>query len=83
MGGGEEGRQLSMKPTVGRIVHYYPHPANEQGDGPLAAIITGLTGSEHIVHLRVFSVAGDSFPAFAAPMAEEPTAGCWTWPPRA
>jgi hypothetical protein len=43
-----------MKPTVGRIVHYYP---NEDAREPLAAIVTHVCG-DGCVNLAVFHASG-------------------------
>jgi hypothetical protein len=82
-----------MKPTVGRIVHFYsdtllrtgPHNGfNGQGAGPYAAIVTQAFDGGYI-NLKVtlpFAAAIDegSVSEKGSPMA---TAGrYWEWPPR-
>jgi hypothetical protein len=79
-----------MKPTVGRIVHYYSRecPAGETPT-PQAAIITAVHETdERIVDLCVFGgdygmrgttrVPGGDAETFK-PGGALP---CWTWPPR-
>lgn len=72
--------------NVGRIVHYWP---TQQGHhAPWAAIITGLWNiEERTVRLHIFAPYGcaeDPIPEDGAyPYAETPTAGHWSWPPRA
>ena len=67
------------KPGVGRIVHLYV----SDFDGPVAAIITALAGTEGAAHLTAFFPA--QLPGYVSgpvPHAPTPTAGCWSWPPR-
>lgn len=70
-----------MKPTIGRIVHYYPLD-HQDGQEPFAAIITRLTGSEGIVFLYVMPPTSEPFTAIGSARSDDPTPGCWTWPPR-
>lgn len=69
-----------MKPTIGRIVHYY-----EGEQGPLAAIIT-TTWSDVIVNLHVFfsSKRGTVVEVTSVRFAEVPKLGerTWCWPPK-
>lgn len=69
-----------MKPTVGRIVHYYD---SKSRNAPLAAIITAVH-DDRCVNLTVF---GNQFTHFglmhltSVVQSEAPTDGAWTWPP--
>lgn len=81
-----------MKPTVGRIVHYYRDldPPLE----PLAGIITWTklqAGPVISQREHDYLVAITVFPAGITNAAEvvgivsystEPKAGCWSWPPQ-
>lgn len=70
-----------MKPTIGRVVHYYPTD-HQDGQEPFAAIVSATTGNAPgETTLRVLPPAGDLFVAMAR-HSDEPTPGCWTWPPR-
>lgn len=69
------------RPGIGRIVHL--HLPGPDGLETTAAIITKLTDTEGLVHLTVFQA--DHLPGHTRgpiPYAPEPTAGCWSWPPR-
>lgn len=79
-----------MKPTVGRIVHFYSSQpadqANSAGNGPYAAIITQVW-SDTCVNLVVFGGDGsvkcftsvtDHLPEDVANMQGR----AWQWPPR-
>lgn len=68
-----------MNPSVGRIVHYYRPTLDRTLPPPRAAIITQV--EEHSVMLELFGPGDDRFAS--AFYAEQPTPGCWSWPPRA
>jgi hypothetical protein len=88
-----------MKPTVGRIVHYWPARATGSGgnDQPLPAIITHVW-SEECVNLNIFD---DGSFKIGSPMRDDTTVlrtsvrllpegrpvvegeECCQWPPRA
>lgn len=70
-----------MRPTVGRIVHYYPVDENVRMRNPRAAIITD-TYAETTVDLTVFDHAVASFGVEWIRYSETPKAGHWSWPPR-
>lgn len=76
-----------MKPTVGRIVHYYVEDVTRQtcamGDGPYAAIITRVH-SDAIVDLMVLSPADMRHAGQVAKLEEasDEALTYWTWPPR-
>lgn len=74
-----------MKPTIGRIVHYYPWEDNPIGL-PKPAIITAVH-SDTCVNLEVFGIADDGrFRSSVLMLPEDalgvPRAGYWNWPPR-
>lgn len=78
-----------IAPTVGRIVHYYSKPTGRRLDEPRAAMITRVVGDDGRVLLHVYPVhlGGDDAPHLAGPTdevpySEQPSAGCWSWPPR-
>lgn len=81
-----------MIPTIGRIVHFHPIVAREEPDpdaSPLplityAAIVTDVRGTSEApeVHLQIFPPGCESWHCSYATYSEEPTAGCWNWPPR-
>jgi hypothetical protein len=62
-----------MKPSIGRVVHYWPDQ-----EEPLAAIITAL--ADDFVSLCVFGATGIEF--LDAEYADKPEEGKWTWPKR-
>jgi hypothetical protein len=77
-----------QRPTVGRIVHYYPGNVCETSKGqPYPAIITHVI-SDRVVNLRIFQDAQHPLPVSELTQAEvvsaEPgMAGRrWCWPPR-
>lgn len=79
-----------MKPSVGRVVHYqsYGTPNGEYLPEPRAAIITEVDDSfgtderpETRVGLCILNPTGQFFNTNVR-YAEEPTPGCWNWPPR-
>lgn len=75
-----------MKPSVGRIVHYTPRYPDDKPGGPWAALIVFVAAEEvdgmPLVNLTGFDPHGDKFAPRAVKYSEEPTPGCWSWPPR-
>ncbi|MBL8880649.1 MAG: hypothetical protein JNG88_16170 [Phycisphaerales bacterium] len=82
----------AQKPTVGRIVHYYPGGELGKKKGqPFAAVITHVWGND-CVNLEIME--DGSFPAWPSEdvatcyptsvmRSDEPRARHWCWPPRA
>lgn len=80
-----------MKPTIGRTVHFrtYGTPGGEHPPQTIAAIITGVhlvqrddeTTSTYEVDLFAMYPNGTSHKS-GIRFAEEPTPGCWSWPPQ-
>jgi hypothetical protein len=67
-----------QQPSVGRIVHYY----DEDGAGPIAAIITKVTDGDK-VSLTSFGTYGTGPREHSAvPQRALPGKNCWDWPPR-
>ncbi len=81
-----------MIPSIGRIVHYF----TPTGDGPFAAIITGVTTTlpgargEHVVELTIFKPGAVPFAGGATlfpdpthrPSGDRGTLPWANWPPR-
>lgn len=63
-----------IKPTVGRMVHYYPSPCDDRlaiwGTGPLAAMITHVW-TERMVNLVVFDSEGKPFGRRSVPLLQD------------
>jgi hypothetical protein len=57
----EKGERFMIKPTVGRVVWFYPLRWREGQNQPLAAIIAHVW-TETCVNLAVFGVDGHSYP---------------------
>lgn len=74
------------KPSVGRIVHFYPNTADDDlNKVPHAAIITYVDFTEIEVDVYVFVPSrfkGYSQNFSGVPFSENPKPGHWTWPPR-
>ncbi|AHH20837.1 putative bacteriophage protein [Nocardia nova SH22a] len=75
-------------PTIGRNVHFqtYGTPGGEFPSQTCAAIITHVYPDDEpdkgdMVDLKVIYRNGDSYKTFVN-RADEPTPGCWNWPPR-
>ena len=75
-----------MKPTVGRIVHYYLHEGDVASLKPLAAIIVCADHyDEDIVNLKVLGPSRFGKPDFHrdnAQRSDAPQVNRWMWPPR-
>ena len=73
-----------MQPSVGRVVHYqsYGTPKGEYLPEPRAAIITQVHPGDDTVGLCILNPTGQFFNTSVC-YADEPTPGCWNWPPRA
>ncbi|AHB79534.1 hypothetical protein PBI_VALIDUS_3 [Mycobacterium phage Validus] len=69
-----------MTPTVGRIVHY--HRPGRLGAAPLAAIVTAADGTDRVSLVAFDPVNRLQHFISAVEYAENPTPGCWNWPPR-
>jgi hypothetical protein len=71
-----------MTPTVGRIVHYqaYGTPGGEFKSVPRAAIVAAVH-SDDDCDIVVFNPGGLFFNNHCK-RTDEPTPGCWNWPPR-
>jgi hypothetical protein len=72
-----------MKPTIGRIVHFYTgvpgYQANGAGEGPYAAIITQVW-SDTCVNLMVFPGSAVPFPVTSV-VSDEDAMCSWRVPP--
>lgn len=73
-----------MKPTVGRIVHFYDHsrPRDASGKpGPFAAIVTGT--NDPFVSLTIFPNGYPPASISNVPHDDDAKEGFyWVWPPR-
>ncbi|OZD81605.1 hypothetical protein CH273_13085 [Rhodococcus sp. 05-339-2] len=78
-----------MKPTIGRVVHYHPHPTQARYSGlpphlnefeEHAALVTFVHPQSGWVELAVFPPRGGQYTVSAV---EGTSAGEWSWPPRA
>lgn len=80
----EYGPTPTVKPTVGRIVHYqsYGSPGGEYPSKARAAIVTDVLDHEGAtVGLSIHSPQGIMFQDRVL-YSEEPKPGYWNWPPR-
>ncbi len=83
-----------MKPTVGRIVHFYTKDvskhSNGQGDGPYPAIVlqTGFSHGDYdsMSNLHVLSYGGSYVEGSVSEKSKAEKIGdtqrWWEWPPR-
>ncbi len=74
-----------VKPTVGRIVHFYEAPDHPGERGPYAAIVTGVEEDSGLVSLHVFKPGTDVLRFHVTTPADDEYAAlgeCWVWPPR-
>ncbi len=78
-----------MKPTVGRIVHFYTGDTskhfNGQGEGPYPAIITQVFDGALYSNLKVlppFEGAYDEGSVSHLDDCSDGTTRYWVWPPR-
>lgn len=80
-----------MKPSVGRIVHFYSKQRGSQGgingvgEGPYPAIVTQIfkSGEEiRFVNLKVFPPFAVPFDEGSVSEQEECPDRYWAWPPR-
>jgi hypothetical protein len=73
-----------VRPSVARSVHFY----DRDGDGPYAAIITGVSdkaGKEMLANLAIFDDFGKVRAMRLVPYSEADVPrkrDVWTWPPR-
>ena len=77
-----------MKPTIGRIVHYYPtasdHPQdflNQKLGEPIAAVIVKVW-TEECVNLRLISDSDSTAWITSICYDEAHSEMSWSWPPR-
>lgn len=93
----QKGVTTAPRPSIGRIVHYFPEAAEpDELPGPYAAMIFGVDAvwnsdvpitDEMHVHLRVTGFEGDEsvIHDVALGVGTSPEAGgpsCWRWPDR-
>jgi len=75
-----------QKPSVGRIVHWFPDTADSQyNQVPHAAIITYVDFVETEIDLQIFvplRFIGYNTMLQKVPFSETPKPGHWCWPPR-
>lgn len=78
-----------IKPTIGRVLHFYPQPPTEKDPQPRAALVTHVW-NDHLVNLAVFTKDGEIAPEQTTSVAliQEgeplPTSGRYAvWPVRA
>lgn len=78
-----KGTQMQQRPSVGRIVHYqaYGSPKGEHKSLPRAAVVTEVDADGQTVGLCVLNPTGQYFNQHTR-YAEQPTPGCWNWPPK-
>lgn len=69
---------MDQKPSVGRIVHYWPHPDASE---PWAAIIAGIAeGYDGRCWLHAFPPNGPAVMIGLIPVSPSRKVGYWTWP---
>lgn len=68
------------KPTVGRMVHYYPVQSDGKTLVPRAAVVTEVT-SEGAATLKVFDYNAGDYYVLAAKQSDKVEQGTWSWPP--
>lgn len=76
---------MIIKPTIGRVVWYYPRGSNPQLNQPFAATIAYVL-SDTVVNLSVIDSQGVQFPETGVTLVQEgdepPANLCWaTWMP--
>lgn len=81
-----------MKPTVGRIVHFYSKQRganggiNGQGEGPYPAIVTQIfdnpEGDVRFINLKVFPPFAPPFDEGSVSQQEATPDRYWAWPPQ-
>lgn len=76
-------RFVSMKPTVGRIVHYCPTEGERYATmgEPIAAIIVKVW-SDECVNLKLFTDSDIAAHMSSVPFDIEHGEMSWNWPPR-
>lgn len=67
-----------MKPTVGRIVHYFTYTNPTE---PRAAIVTWVHPDQSTVCLYVLHPDAQ-YAVSHVLFSEQPASCCWSWPPR-
>lgn len=72
-----------MKPSIGRIVHYYPQESDRFGvmGKPISAIVVAVHSAE-CVNLRLFPDCHDSPWVSSVSRDENNVEFSWSWPPR-
>jgi hypothetical protein len=85
-----QGKRPVMKPTVGRILHFYRYVAGQGHKGPLAAIVTKVigdgVGSSYKVNLATFDEGGNNHVDRDVVLVQkgesDPDSDFCCWPPR-
>jgi hypothetical protein len=71
-----------MKPTVGRIIHYFCEDSDKNELFALPAIVIKIV-DEDDQRLKLY-IIGNNYPYYAdyVQYSKEPKVGCWSWPKR-
>jgi len=73
-----------MKPSIGRLVHYFPTINENYGNSPVTALITHVW-SDTCVNLKLFADGPgvmDGFKTSVNNLHSDNSAGSWNWPER-
>lgn len=72
---------LRPAPTIGRIVRYTePRETGPGGEWPAIVTVVHPGDQQGVVSLQVFG-RNAVYPVWVVSQADEPTPGCWHWPP--